>query len=112
MEGEVEADAGFVNDADETNYASEPPSGPNHTPSAIHGPIDIDYTALGPEQVKLVKLLDDRGAVEGLIDNSTGVDRKVMCRGAIEGHIDNSTSVDVKVTELAGVFLLGLGLWL
>ena len=35
-------------------------------------------TALGPEQVKLVKLLDDRGAVEGLIDNSTGVDVKVM----------------------------------
>ena len=78
MEGEVEADAGVVNDAGETNFSSEPPSGPNHTPSAIHGPVDIDYTALGPEQVKLVKLLDDRGAVEGLIDNSTGVDVKVM----------------------------------
>jgi hypothetical protein len=78
MEGEVEADAGVVNDAGETNYASEPPSGPNHTPSAIRGPVDIDYTALGPEQGKLVKLLDDRGAVEGLIDNSTGVDVKVM----------------------------------
>ena len=44
MEGEVEADAGVVNDAGETNYASEPPSGPNHTPSAIHGPVDIAFT--------------------------------------------------------------------
>ena len=78
MEGEVEADAGDVNDAGKTNYASEPPSGPNHTPSAIRGPVDIDYTALGPEQGKLVKLLDDRGAVEGLIDNSTGADEKIM----------------------------------
>ncbi|GMI25113.1 hypothetical protein TrCOL_g11460, partial [Triparma columacea] len=78
MEGEVEADAGSVNDAGETNYASEPPSGLNHAPSAICGPVDIDYTALGPEQGKLVKLLDDRGAVEGLIDNSTGVDVKVI----------------------------------
>jgi len=57
---------------------SEPPSGSNNTPSAIHGPVDIDYTALDPEQVELVKLLDDRGAVEGLIDNSSGVDVKVM----------------------------------
>ncbi|GMI44875.1 hypothetical protein TrCOL_g12708 [Triparma columacea] len=78
MEGEVEADAGVVNDAGKTNHASKPPSGPNRTPSAICGPVDIDYTALGPKQFELVKLLDDRGAVEGLIDNSTGVDVKVM----------------------------------
>jgi hypothetical protein len=44
MEGEVEADAGVVNDAGETNFASEPPSGPIHTPSAIHGPVDIAFT--------------------------------------------------------------------
>ena len=68
--------AGVANDAGKTNLASEPPSGPNHTPSAIRGPVDINYAALGPEQVKLVKLLDDRGAVEGLIDNSTGVDER------------------------------------
>ncbi|GMI23828.1 hypothetical protein TrCOL_g8666 [Triparma columacea] len=78
MEGEVEADAGVVNGAGKTNYASEPPSAPNHTPSAIHGPVDIDYAALGLEQGRLVKLLNDRGAIEGLIDNSTGVDVKVM----------------------------------
>jgi len=62
----------------------QPLSSPNHTPSVIHGPVDIDYSALGPKQGKLVKLLEERGAIEGLIDNSTGV--------------------DVKVTELAGVF--------
>ena len=44
MEGEVEADAGVMNDAGKTNYASEPPAGPNHTPSAIHGPVDIAFT--------------------------------------------------------------------
>ncbi|GMI41984.1 hypothetical protein TrCOL_g13771 [Triparma columacea] len=59
-------------------YPPHPLSSPNHTPSVIRGPVDIDYTALGPEQGKLVKLLEDRGAVEGLIDNSTGVDVKIM----------------------------------
>jgi hypothetical protein len=44
MEGKVEADAGVVNDAGETNYASEPPAGPNHTPFAIRGPVDIAFT--------------------------------------------------------------------
>jgi hypothetical protein len=44
MEGEVEADAGVANDAGETYYASEPPAGPNHTPSVIHGPVDIAFT--------------------------------------------------------------------
>jgi hypothetical protein len=78
MEGEGEADAGVANDAGETNYATKPPASPNHTPSAIRGPVDIDYSALGPKQGKLVKLLDDRGAVEGLIDNSIGDDVKVM----------------------------------
>ena len=53
-------------------------SSPNHASSTTQGPVDIDYAALGPEQGKLVKLLEERGAVEGLIDNSTGVDVKVM----------------------------------
>ncbi|GMI21650.1 hypothetical protein TrCOL_g7418 [Triparma columacea] len=56
----------------------EEDSSPNHASSTTQGQVDIDYAALGPEQGKLVKLLEERGAVEGLIDNSTGVDVKVM----------------------------------
>jgi hypothetical protein len=98
MEGEVEADAGVVNDTGTTNFASEPTSGPNHTPSAIRGPVDINYTALGPEQVKLVKLLDDRGAVEGLIDNSTGVDVKVIELAGFF-HDDHDKIIDFLLTD-------------
>ncbi|GMI21490.1 hypothetical protein TrCOL_g9933, partial [Triparma columacea] len=98
MEGEVEADAGVVNDAGETNFASKPPSGPNHTPSAIHGPVDIDYTALDPKQVELVKLLDDRGAVEGFIDNSTGVDVKVMELAGVF-HDERDKIIDFLLTD-------------
>ncbi|GMI43365.1 hypothetical protein TrCOL_g9828 [Triparma columacea] len=98
MEGEVEADAGVVNDTGKTNYASEPPSGPNHTPSAIHSPVDIDYTALGPKQGKLVKLLDDRGAFEGLIDNYTGVDVKVMELAGVF-HDERDKIIDFLLTD-------------
>ena len=98
MEGEVEADAGVVNDAGKTNVALESSSGPNHAPSAIHGPVDIDYTALGPEQGKLVKLLDDRGAIEGLIDNSTGVDVKVMELADVF-HDERNKIIDCLLTD-------------
>jgi hypothetical protein len=90
--------AGVVNDAGKTNLASDPPSGPNQAPSIIRGPIDIDYAALGPEQGKLVKLLDDRGAVEGLIDNSTGVDVKIMeLAGVI--HDERDKIIDFLLTD-------------
>ena len=56
----------------------QPLSSSDHSPSAIQAPVDIDYTVLGPEQGKLVKLLEERGAVEGLINTSTGVDVKIM----------------------------------
>jgi hypothetical protein len=68
-------------DPDNTIRNKDPPqplSSPNHTPSVIHGYVDINYAALGPVQGKLVKLLEERGAVEGLINNSTGVNVKVM----------------------------------
>jgi hypothetical protein len=78
--------------------ATEPPSGSNRTPSTIHGPVDIDYTALGPQQVKLVKLLDDRGAVEGLIDNSTGVDVKIMELADVF-HDESDKIIDFLLTD-------------
>jgi hypothetical protein len=68
-------------DPDNTVRNKDPPqslSSPDHASSTTQGPVDIDYAALGLEQGKLVKLLDDRGAVEGLIDNSTGADVKIM----------------------------------
>ena len=67
MEGEVEADAGVVNDAGETNYAYEPPAGPNHTPSAIHGPVDIAFTVS-----KSKSSHEDAGQDQGKFDSGIG----------------------------------------
>jgi hypothetical protein len=66
MEGEVEADAGVVNDTGETNYASEPPAGPNHTPSAIHGPVDIAFTVS-----KSKSSHEDAGQDQGKFDSGS-----------------------------------------
>ena len=74
MEGKVKADNGIVTGVATTNVIPQPPSSPNPTSHRKHAPVEIDYKTLGPEHGKLVKLLEDRGAVEGLIDNSTGVE--------------------------------------
>ena len=81
------------------NKASlQPLSSPNHTPSAIHRPVDIDFAALGPEQGKLVMHLEERGAVEGLIDNSTGVDVKVMELAGVF-HDERDKIIDFLLTD-------------
>ncbi|GMI45735.1 hypothetical protein TrCOL_g13458, partial [Triparma columacea] len=88
-------------DPDNTVRNKDPPqplSIPNHTPSAIHGFIDIDFAALGPVQGKLVKLLEERGAVEGLIDNSNGVDVKVMELAGVF-HDERDKIIDFLLTD-------------
>ena len=66
MEGEVEADARVVNDAGKTNHASEPPSGPNHTPSATRGPVDIAFTVSKSKSSQ-----EDAGEDQGKFDSGS-----------------------------------------
>jgi hypothetical protein len=69
------------------------PFSPNRSAPDKHAPVEIDYATLGPEHGKLVKLLEDRGAVEGLIDNSTGVDvKKLMFAGVFHDEPDKIIS--------------------
>ena len=92
-EGQVEADVGVMTDVASTNVAAQPLYSPSLTPHRKHSPVEIDYTALGPEHGKLVKLLEDRGAVKGLIDNSTGVEiKRLMLAGVLHDEPDKIIS--------------------
>jgi hypothetical protein len=81
MEGEVEADAGVLNNAGKTNFASEPPSGSNHTPSAIHGPVDIAFTVS-----KSKSSHEDAGQDQGKFDSGSGRGGAPYILHGIEEH--------------------------
>ncbi|GMI44744.1 hypothetical protein TrCOL_g7075 [Triparma columacea] len=79
--------------------STEEDSSSNHASSTTQGQVDIDYAALGPEQGKLVKLLEERGAVEGLIDTSTGSDRVKVLGLADVFHDERDKIIDFLLTD-------------
>ena len=98
VESDIGANIGGAVDAAMTGDGPQLPSSPDRVLFGAASLIDADYTALGPKQVKLVKLLEDRGAIEGLIDNSTGVDVKVLELAGVS-HDERDKIIDFLLTD-------------
>ena len=85
----TQAGYGLVNDSS----VGEPPSSLPHTPS-----VGTLAALGGPEHLRLSKLLEARGSVEGLIDESTGVDVKLLGLAGVF-HDEPSNILDYILSE-------------